>query len=62
MLLGPDDVPDCRLATLADYFGTATSPCHRALADAKATAGVLAGLLDLAAHGRPAPVRLSLAS
>jgi DNA polymerase III subunit epsilon len=64
LLLGPDDVPDCRLSTLAAYFGTRTSPCHRALADAKATADVLAGLLDLAAHGRPAQVRppLGLAS
>jgi DNA polymerase-3 subunit epsilon len=49
LLLGPDDVPDCRLATLAAYFGAATVPCHRALADARATADVLAGLLALAA-------------
>lgn len=64
LLLGPDDVPDCRLATLARYFRTGTAPCHRALADAKATADVLAGLLDLAAHGRPASATavLSLAS
>jgi DNA polymerase III subunit epsilon len=62
LLLGPEDVPDCRLATLATYFGTRTSPCHRALADAKATAGVLAGLLDLAANGRHAPARMQLAS
>jgi DNA polymerase III subunit epsilon len=53
MLLGPEDVPDCRLATLADYFESATRPCHRALADAKATADVLAGLLGLAAGTRP---------
>jgi DNA polymerase III subunit epsilon len=52
LLLGPSDVPDCRLATLAVYFGTRTAPCHRALADAKATAGVLSGLLGLAAHRR----------
>jgi DNA polymerase-3 subunit epsilon len=64
LLLGPDDVPDCRLATLARYFRTGTAPCHRALADAKATVDVLAGLLDLAAHGRPANATavLSLAS
>jgi DNA polymerase-3 subunit epsilon len=64
LLLTPDDVPDCRLATLADYFRTRTVPCHRALADAKATADVLAGLLDVAAHGRaPAdPALLGLAS
>jgi DNA polymerase III subunit epsilon len=52
MLLGPEDVPDCRLATLAGYFETATAPCHRALADAKATVDVLTGLLGLAAGTR----------
>jgi DNA polymerase III subunit epsilon len=64
LLLRPDEVPDCRLATLADYFAARTSPCHRALADAKATADVLAGLLRLAAGIRPArPARLvSIAS
>jgi DNA polymerase III subunit epsilon len=64
MLLSPDDVPDCRLATLAHYFQARTAPCHRALADAKATADVLAGLLDLAAGTRPAapPAVLGLAS
>jgi DNA polymerase III subunit epsilon len=49
LLLGPADVPDCRLATLAQYFGARTTPCHRALADAKATADVLVGLLGLVA-------------
>ena len=52
LLLGPDDVPDCRLGTLAEYFSARTTPCHRALADAKATADVLAGLLSLAAGGQ----------
>jgi len=52
LLLRAEDVPDCKLATLAAYFGTRTPPRHRALADAKATAEVLAGLLELAAHGR----------
>ncbi len=52
MLLGPEDVPDCRLATLATYFGARTAPCHRALPDAKATADVLAGLLGLVAAAR----------
>jgi DNA polymerase III subunit epsilon len=61
LLLGPEDVPDCKLATLAAYFDTPTAPCHRALADARATAGVLAGLLDVAAHGRPSRARLPLA-
>jgi DNA polymerase-3 subunit epsilon len=49
LLLRPDEVPDCRLATLAAYFGARTTPCHRALADAQATADVLTGLLDVAA-------------
>jgi DNA polymerase-3 subunit epsilon len=54
LLLGPDEVPDCRLGTLAEYFAAKTAPCHRALPDAKATADVLAGLLALAAGTRPA--------
>ncbi len=54
LLLRPGDVPDFRLATLARHFAARTTPCHRALADARATADVLAGLLDLAAYGRPA--------
>jgi DNA polymerase III subunit epsilon len=64
LLLGPDDVPDCRLGTLADYFAATTAPCHRALADAKATADVLTGLLGLAAGIRPAhqPRLISIAS
>jgi DNA polymerase III subunit epsilon len=55
MVLTPDQVPDCRLATLASYFGTRTVPCHRALADAKATAEVLLGLFGVlaAAPGGP---------
>jgi len=55
MLLGPADVPDHRLATLSCHFDVMTAPCHRALADAKATAGVLKGLLGVLAAGpRPA--------
>jgi len=54
LLLTEHDVPDCRLATLAEYFAAKTAPCHRALPDAKATADVLAGLLGLAAGVRPA--------
>jgi DNA polymerase III subunit epsilon len=53
LLLGPDDVPDCRLATLAAFFDTEAVPTHRALADARATAEVLDGLLRLAAGTRP---------
>ena len=44
-VLGEAEVPDCKLATLADFFEARTRPCHRALADAKATADVLQGLL-----------------
>ncbi len=64
LLLSPDDVPDCRLGTLAEYFGATTTPCHRALADAKATADVLTGLLGLASGVRPPcqPRLISLAS
>lgn len=64
LLLGPDEVPDCRLSTLAAYFAAKTTPCHRALADAKATADVLAGLLRLAAGLRPLrqPRLVSIAS
>lgn len=45
LMATPDEVPDCKLRTLADYFGTPVQPSHRALADAKATASVLAQLL-----------------
>jgi len=45
LVLDETEVPDCRLATLAGFFGTRTRPCHRALADAQATADVLQGLL-----------------
>lgn len=58
LLLGPDQVPDCRLASLAGYFAARTAPCHRALADARATADVLAGLLRLAASDRGTRHRL----
>jgi DNA polymerase III subunit epsilon len=67
LLLGPEEVPDCRLATLAEYFAASTRPCHRALADAQATADVLTGLLDLVAtrqaspgHGLGQPRQLAL--
>lgn len=41
------DVPNVRLATLANYFRTRAKPTHRALDDAEACAEVLHGLLDL---------------
>jgi DNA polymerase-3 subunit epsilon len=51
-VLGEDEVPNRKLSTLASFFGARTPPCHRALADARATADVLAGLLRrLAAAG-----------
>lgn len=51
-VLGEDEVPNHKLSTLAAFFGARTPPCHRALADARATADVLAGLLRrLAAAG-----------
>src|SRR5260221_4869047 len=36
------------LASLAHFFGTSTRPCHRALADAEATAEILLALIGLA--------------
>jgi hypothetical protein len=36
------------LAGLADFFGVATTPCHRALPDAEATAQILVRLMGLA--------------
>jgi DNA polymerase III subunit epsilon len=51
-VLGEAEVPDCKLATLASYFGAPVPPCHRALADARATAAVLHALIvRLAATG-----------
>ena len=44
-VLGEDEVPNCKLSTLAAFFGARTTPRHRALADALATADVLQGLL-----------------
>ncbi|MHB1874808.1 MAG: exonuclease domain-containing protein [Streptosporangiaceae bacterium] len=55
LVLGPDDVPDHKLATLAGYFGVLTCPAHRALADARATAGVLTRLLAILADRADGP-------
>jgi len=55
LLLGPGDVADHRLATLSCHFDVAAAPCHRALADAKATAGVLRGLLGVLGRGPRPP-------
>lgn len=45
-VLTRDEVPNCRLGTLARYFHASTEPVHRALADARATVDVLHGLLE----------------
>jgi DNA polymerase III subunit epsilon len=45
-LLTRDEVPNCKLATLAPYFRATTSPTHRALDDARATVDVLHGLFE----------------
>lgn len=44
-----DEVPDCRLATLANRFRTEVRPTHRALDDVLATAEVLHALFERAA-------------
>ena len=43
-----DEVPDLKLGTLARHLRVAVSPCHRAFADASATAEVLHALLERA--------------
>ncbi len=45
LMCTPDEVPDCKLRTLAGYFGTPVQPSHRALDDARATAAVLGQLV-----------------
>lgn len=45
-VLTKEDVPNCQLSTLAQFFGTKTLPNHRALDDAKATTEILHGLLE----------------
>jgi DNA polymerase-3 subunit epsilon len=45
-LLNRDEVPNCKLATLAPFFRATTSPTHRALDDARATVDVLHGLFE----------------
>ena len=49
-VMDPDEVPDCKLGTLAAFFGARTAPSHRALADARATADVLGWLIRRLAH------------
>jgi DNA polymerase-3 subunit epsilon len=45
-VLDHDEVVNCKLSTLADFFGATTSPNHRALDDAMATVDVLHGLIE----------------
>jgi hypothetical protein len=45
-VLTKDEVPNCKLGTLAEFFGTVTTPNHRALDDARATVDVFHGLLE----------------
>ena len=45
-VLTRDEVPNCRLSTLAPFFHSRTQPIHRALADARATVDVLHGLIE----------------
>ena len=47
-----DEVPDLKLGTLARHLRVSVSPCHRAFADAAATAEVLHALLERAGHLR----------
>lgn len=44
-VLSFDEVANCKLSTLAQFFGSNVDPNHRALDDAKATTEVLHGLL-----------------
>ena len=52
LVLSEDEVPNCKLSTLAAFFGARTAPRHRALADALATADVLQGPAAPAPGGR----------
>lgn len=45
-VLTRDEVPNCKLGTLARHFRTQVTPNHRALADARATVDVLHGLME----------------
>ncbi len=45
-ILTRDETPNCKLSTLAMLFQASERPCHRALADARATVDVLHGLFE----------------
>jgi len=44
--LARDEVQDCKLSTLAQFFGASIEPNHRALDDARATVDVLHGIFE----------------
>ncbi|MGI8880815.1 MAG: DEDD exonuclease domain-containing protein [Jatrophihabitans sp.] len=56
-VLSRDEVPNCKLSTLAPFFSATTRPNHRALSDARATVDVLHGLIgrvgNLGVHSLP---------
>jgi DNA polymerase III subunit epsilon len=56
-VLTRDEVPNCKLSTLAKFFRSATAPNHRALMDARATVDVLHALMgrlgNLGVHSLP---------
>jgi DNA polymerase-3 subunit epsilon len=56
-VLTRDEVPNCKLSTLAHFFSASTTPNHRALSDARATVDVLHGLISrlgsLGVHSLP---------
>ncbi len=56
-VLTRDEVPNCKLSTLAKFFKATTAPNHRALADARATVDVLHALIgrlgSLGVHSLP---------
>ncbi|AXT86766.1 DEDD exnuclease domain-containing protein [Aeromicrobium sp. A1-2] len=45
-VLSREEVPNCKLSTLAARFGATTTPNHRALSDARATVDVLHALFE----------------
>lgn len=56
-VLTRDEVPNCKLSTLAGFFRSGTAPNHRALTDARATVDVLHALIgrlgNLGVHSLP---------
>ncbi len=45
-VLTREEAPNCKLGSLAQFFGTEITPNHRALDDAKATVDVLHGIIE----------------